>query len=69
MCFCLGALVNADFVSAPEWVPYVDQVLLMASIFLTYSAGVIPGGKPLSDARRSTSNDFTVPKNSSLSGR
>ncbi|XP_071937639.1 uncharacterized protein [Coffea arabica] len=68
MCFCLGALVNADFVSAPEWVPYVDQVLLMASIFLTYSAGVIPGGKPLSDARRSTSNDFTVPKNSSLSG-
>ncbi|KAL3531127.1 hypothetical protein ACH5RR_010449 [Cinchona calisaya] len=67
-CHCLGALVNADSLTTSDWVPNVDQVLLMASIFLTYIAGVIPARKPLSEANKSTSNYFEVRKNSSLSG-
>ncbi|KAK0581165.1 hypothetical protein LWI29_010811 [Acer saccharum] len=41
-CSCLGFLVNPDGATASDWVPVGDQVLLMASIFLTYLAGVIP---------------------------
>lgn len=39
---CLGSLVNPDGATTSDWVPVVDQVLLMASVFLTYTAGVIP---------------------------
>ncbi|CAI9107455.1 OLC1v1006808C1 [Oldenlandia corymbosa var. corymbosa] len=70
-CKCLGALVNelnSDAAMSAEWVPYADQVLLMASIFLTYIAGVAPAGVPLTDARKSTLSDSTVPKNSSIYG-
>lgn len=41
-CSCLGFLINPDGATASDWVPVGDQVLLMASIFLTYLAGVIP---------------------------
>ena len=66
--YCLGALVNAENATT-DWVPYLDQVLLIASIFLTYIAGVIPAGKLLVCARKSTLSDSTVPKDSSISGR
>ena len=39
---CLGSLVNPDGATTSDWIPVVDQVLLMASVFLTYTAGVIP---------------------------
>lgn len=65
----LGGAGNADNLADSGWVPYVDQVLLMVSIFLTYIAGVIPSGNPLPDANKSPSNDFAVPENYSLSGR
>ncbi|XP_022991669.1 uncharacterized protein LOC111488215 isoform X2 [Cucurbita maxima] len=38
---CLRSLVNVDGTTASE-VLFVDQLLLMTSIFLTYMAGVIP---------------------------
>lgn len=39
---CLGSLVNPDGATTSDWIAVVDQVLLMASVFLTYMAGVIP---------------------------
>ena len=42
---CLGFLVNPDGATTSDWIPVVDQVLLMASVFLTYTAGVIPARK------------------------
>ncbi|CAH2044712.1 unnamed protein product [Thlaspi arvense] len=41
-CTCLASLADFDAVAGSGWVPIGDQVLLMASIFLTYMAGVIP---------------------------
>ncbi|PON70787.1 phosphoglycolate phosphatase [Parasponia andersonii] len=45
-CTCLGSMVNSEGATASTWVPVVDQVLLMASIYLTYMAGVIPIKQP-----------------------
>ncbi|CAN7101794.1 unnamed protein product [Brassica rapa subsp. narinosa] len=41
-CTCLASLAEFDAVAGSGWVPIGDQVLLMASVFLTYMAGVIP---------------------------
>lgn len=41
-CTCLTSLADFDGVAGSGWVPIGDQVLLTASIFLTYMAGVIP---------------------------
>ncbi|KAF3435998.1 hypothetical protein FNV43_RR23090 [Rhamnella rubrinervis] len=41
-CSCLESLVNPEGATASDWVPIADQVLLMASMFLTYMAGIIP---------------------------
>ncbi|KAF8105621.1 hypothetical protein N665_0157s0189 [Sinapis alba] len=41
-CTSLASLAEFDAVAGSSWVPIGDQVLLMASIFLTYMAGVIP---------------------------
>ncbi|KAL8489857.1 hypothetical protein ACS0TY_025660 [Phlomoides rotata] len=41
-CCCLNALANVDAAIASDWIPFVDQVLLVASITLTYMAGVVP---------------------------
>ncbi|MED6216775.1 hypothetical protein PIB30_117643 [Stylosanthes scabra] len=45
-CIGLGALVDLDGVADSNLVPAVDQVLLMTSIFLTYTAGIVNFGKP-----------------------
>ena len=47
----------------------VDQALLMASILLTYMAGVVPIGKPRFCPRRFISDDDAVKEGSTLSGR
>ncbi|KAL3828133.1 hypothetical protein ACJIZ3_016935 [Penstemon smallii] len=65
---CLSALVNADVAITSEWVPIMDQVLLLASITLTYMAGVIPAQKSLYNTQRSNSNVDMVHENSSSSG-
>ncbi|GMH27905.1 hypothetical protein Nepgr_029748 [Nepenthes gracilis] len=44
-CSCLGTLIDSESAAASDWLPVIDQVLLLASIFLTYMAGVIPSGK------------------------
>ncbi|KAF4347831.1 hypothetical protein F8388_009089 [Cannabis sativa] len=59
-CTCLGpgAIVST-------WVPVVDQILLMSSIFLTYMAGVIPIRQPY---RKDVSSDSNVSESSTTSG-
>ncbi|XP_015892266.3 uncharacterized protein LOC107426566 [Ziziphus jujuba] len=64
-CSCLGSLVNPESATASEWVPIVDQVLLMASIFLTYMAGIIPVDKSY---QKDISSDNVVPESPSSSG-
>ncbi|XP_044501061.1 uncharacterized protein LOC123222390 isoform X2 [Mangifera indica] len=61
-CSCLGFLVNPDCATASEWVPVGDQVLLMASIFLTYLAGVIPVQNSNHTMQKSRLNSISVPE-------
>ncbi|CAH8278927.1 unnamed protein product [Arabidopsis lyrata] len=51
-CTCLASLADFDGVAGSGWVPIGDQVLLTASIFLTYMAGVIPVQKNSSYSSR-----------------
>ncbi|CAH2056441.1 unnamed protein product [Thlaspi arvense] len=67
-CACFGTLINNDGVTATEWVPIVDQVLLMTSIFLTYTAGVIPAKKLLLRSRNDKLNDLAPSGEPSFSG-
>ncbi|XP_062078856.1 uncharacterized protein LOC133783271 isoform X2 [Humulus lupulus] len=64
-CTCLGSLVNSEGATASTWVPVVDQILLMSSIFLTYMAGVIPIRQPY---RKDVSSDSNVSGSSTSSG-
>ncbi|KAL1565178.1 hypothetical protein AAHA92_07428 [Salvia divinorum] len=71
-CSCLNALANvgaaAAAVATSDWVPFVDQVLLLASISLTYIAGVVPLEKSPFNAQTSVPPFDVVPENSSSSG-
>ncbi|XP_059626155.1 uncharacterized protein LOC132269123 isoform X2 [Cornus florida] len=67
-CYCFGTVVNSDAATISDWVPVVDQVLLMASVFLTYMAGVIPAEKSLLDSRKNILNNNAVPEGSTFSG-
>ncbi|GFZ17600.1 hypothetical protein Acr_26g0008700 [Actinidia rufa] len=60
-CHFLGTLINNDGATVSAWIPIVDQVLLMANIFLTYIAGVIPAEKVLSSSRNRISTDYALP--------
>lgn len=68
-CHCLGTLINTDGATTSEWVPVVNQVLLMASIFLTYMAGVIPTKKLLVSSQNGISTDYAPAGDSTFSGR
>lgn len=65
-CMCLGSLVNPEGATVSNWVPVVDQVLLMASIFLTYMAGVIPLKQSY---QKDISNESRIAESSTSSGR
>jgi hypothetical protein len=66
---CLGSLVNPDGATASDWIPIVDQVLLMTSMFLTYTAGVIPARKSYVNCPNNIYNDDVVSESSNTSGR
>lgn len=68
-CLCYGSLINSGGVMTSDWIPIVDQVLLMTSVFLTYMAGVIPAEKSSFNSKQSTANDRMVPDEASVSGR
>lgn len=67
-CSCLGTLVNSDGATASNWVPLVDQVLLMASVLLTYMAGVIPTEKSYFNSQKNSPDENLVLGNSNVSG-
>ncbi|XP_011083125.1 uncharacterized protein LOC105165720 [Sesamum indicum] len=66
-CCSLGALAT-DGAVASDWVPFVNQVLLLASITLTYMAGVIPSEKTPYNTQTSTPLVNVLPENSSSPG-
>lgn len=68
-CIGLGALVDFDGAAASGLVPVVDQVLLMASVFLTYMAGVIPVEKSFTGHQKINSDKTVFPESSDISGR
>ncbi|KAI3801133.1 hypothetical protein L1987_29236 [Smallanthus sonchifolius] len=66
-CYCLGTLISTagDY---SGWVPVTDQVLLMASILLTYMAGIVPADGPFSNSGRNKLNDNVAPAETPISG-
>lgn len=68
-CSCLGFLMNPDGATASDWVPVGDQVLLMASIFLTYLAGVIPVQKSNVTSQNKILDKNVLPNSSTSPGR
>ncbi|KAI4356433.1 hypothetical protein L6164_000455 [Bauhinia variegata] len=67
-CIGLGALVDFDGATASGLIPVVDQMLLLASIFLTYMAGVIPAEKSYTSYPKITSDKNVVSESSGSSG-
>ncbi|XP_019461739.1 PREDICTED: uncharacterized protein LOC109360954 [Lupinus angustifolius] len=67
-CVGLGALVDIDSATASGLVPVVDQVLLMASVFLTYMAGVIPVENSYTSHQKTKSDKSVFPESSDVSG-
>ncbi|CAH1424569.1 unnamed protein product [Lactuca virosa] len=66
-CYCLGTLISTNG-DPSVWIPVIDQVLLMSSIFLTHMAGVIPADGPFSTSRRNKSSDNVAPDGTPISG-
>ncbi|XP_074366935.1 uncharacterized protein LOC141707595 isoform X2 [Apium graveolens] len=66
-CLCYRTLINSGGVIASDWIPVVDQVLLMTSVFLTYMVGVIPAEKSPFTSKQSIANDRMVPDETSVS--
>lgn len=65
---CLGTMIDFETAAASDWVPVVDQVLLTASVFLTYMAGVIPSGRPYINSQKNKSSDMLLPESSIFFG-
>ncbi|KAG6429232.1 hypothetical protein SASPL_107277 [Salvia splendens] len=70
MCYCLNALANVDAAAAAtsEWVPFIDLVLLLATITRTYMSGVVPWEKSPFHTQTSVPPFDMVTENSSSSG-
>lgn len=67
-CSCLNTLANIDAAATANWVPFIDQVLLLASITLTYMAGVVPSEKSPFNTQTSVPLSDVVPENTSPFG-
>ena len=65
----MWSLVDSDGITALGWIPVGDQLLLMASIFLTYLAGVIPVQKSSSTSQNNIADDDAFFQSSTPSGR
>lgn len=66
---CLGSLVNTEGVTAADWIPVIDQVLLISSVLLTYIAGVTPVRKFYPNFPKNIYNDDVISESSNSSGR
>ncbi|KAG2712026.1 hypothetical protein I3760_04G105400 [Carya illinoinensis] len=65
---CLGSLVNTEGVTAADWIPVIDQVLLISSVLLTYIAGVTPVRKFYPNFPKNIYNDDVISESSNSSG-
>ncbi|XP_047315256.1 uncharacterized protein LOC124919134 isoform X2 [Impatiens glandulifera] len=66
--YCLGTLTNADGFTPSDWIPFVNQALLMTSIFLTHMAGAIPHNKAPLRSPMDMLNDYTLAGDPTFSG-
>ncbi|OMO88910.1 hypothetical protein CCACVL1_08114 [Corchorus capsularis] len=66
----MWSLVDSESITASglSWIPVGDQVLLMASIFLTYMAGAIPVQRSGSTSQMNIADENAFPKSSTSSG-
>ncbi|XP_077227179.1 phosphoglycolate phosphatase isoform X2 [Tasmannia lanceolata] len=67
-CRCLGTLINIGDGAPLNWVPVIDQVLLVASAVFAYMAGVVPPEKAYSNSRKKTSSQEAASANFTSSG-
>ena len=65
----MWSLVDSDGITTSGRISVGDQLLLMASIFLTYLAGVIPVQKSSSTSQKNIADDDAFPQSSTSSGR
>uniref|UniRef100_A0A803LAI0 Uncharacterized protein n=1 Tax=Chenopodium quinoa TaxID=63459 RepID=A0A803LAI0_CHEQI len=61
-CSCLGTMIDFESAAVSSWVPVIDQVLLTASVFFAYMAGVIPSGGSYIRSQKNKSNDLLLPE-------
>lgn len=57
-CSCLGTMIDLESAAISDWVPVIDQVLLTATVFFAYMAGVIPSGGSYINSQTKNSNDL-----------
>ncbi|KVI03818.1 hypothetical protein Ccrd_017878 [Cynara cardunculus var. scolymus] len=66
-CHCSGNLINTD-TNASGWIPVIDQVLLMGSVFLTHLAGGLPVDRSFTNFGRKIFIDDIAPEEPIFSG-
>ncbi|KAK9726484.1 hypothetical protein RND81_05G218400 [Saponaria officinalis] len=62
-CKCSGIMIDLENAAGSGWVPVIDQVLLTASVLLTYMAGVIPSKKSYISSEKNNSSDVLLLEN------
>lgn len=67
----LGTMIDFETSAASDWVPVIDQVLLTATVFFAYMAGIIPSGGSYTDSQKNKNsfNDVLLPENPIFFGR
>lgn len=69
-CHYFGTLANLESLTPANWVPIIDQVLLMFNIVLVYMAGAVPHPKPFfNNVNRRGVDEAIGAENASASGR
>ncbi|KMT05689.1 hypothetical protein BVRB_7g166970 [Beta vulgaris subsp. vulgaris] len=66
----LGTMIDFETSAASDWVPVIDQVLLTATVFFAYMAGIIPSGGSYTDSQKNKNslNDVLLPENAIFFG-
>ena len=62
-------MVQFESAAASDWVLVMDQVLLTASVFLAYMAGVIPSRGSYINSQKNNSKDPLLPESPIFFGR
>ncbi|KAH9621068.1 hypothetical protein KSS87_001489 [Heliosperma pusillum] len=68
-CSCSGLMIDFESAAPYDWVPVIDQVLLTASVFLTYMAGVLPSEKSYLNSQKKNSSAVLLRESPVFFGR